>query len=90
MTEGGREGGRECRESVGMKKGVGMTEGGREGGRECRESVGMKKGVGMTEGEGGVEERQRRGVCDRGAAWLVCRLAASHPPPNLPPGRGEG
>ena len=63
----------------GWRGGAGMTEGGREGG----ESVGMKKDAGVTEG-GGVEERQRRGVGDRGAAWLVCRLAASHPPPNLP------
>ncbi len=35
-------------------------------------------------------EGWRYGTGDRGASRSVRRLVASHPPPNLPPGRGEG
>ena len=39
------------------------------------------RGAGMTGKVGGVR--------DRGAARLVRWLVASHPPPDLPPGRGR-
>ena len=52
-------------------------------------------GAEMTErGFGMVERRRNNGerssAGDRGAARLVRWLAAFHPPPNLPPERGEG
>ena len=62
------------------------------------EGVGMtEEGVGMTEegrGNGGrgaagmAGERERRGRLGSHGRWWL--LAASHPPPNLPPERGEG
>ena len=52
-------------------------------------------GVGMTEGRRGAGTTESVGATgcgmgDRGVARLVGWLAALHPPPNLPPGRGEG
>ena len=48
------------------------------------------RGVGVTKGKRDAEVRRKCGVGDRGAARLVRWLVAFHPPPNLPPGRGEG
>ena len=62
------------------ERGVGMTE----------------RGVGMTERGAGMMARGA-GMMAGGVAWAIgvgrewrWWLAASHPPPNLPPSRGEG
>ena len=45
-----------------------------------------ERSAGMMEGGRGVGH----GAGDRGVLRLVRGLVASHPPPNLPPERGEG
>ena len=81
MTEGG----------AGMTEGgAGMTEGGAGMTNVAlvwRRGAGMAvEGPGVTESAGAAEVR----MGDRGVQDGWWRLAASHPPPNLPLGRGEG
>ena len=49
-----------------------------------------EKGVGMVEGGVGIVEEDKRWRGDRGRARSVAAARDSHPPPNLPPSRGEG
>ena len=64
--EGGRDGGRECREGGGRSR---EREGEREGGRECREGGGRSgEREGVREGESGEREGEvyieREGGCE--------------------------
>ena len=63
-------------------EGAGMTE---EGPREWWERGCGNGGRGAA---GMAGERERRGRLGLHGRWWL--LAASHPPPNLPPKRGEG